>query len=78
MAIKIPDKCRECKHVGAYTSGPYARNPHHCCELIWRLFETEYKVNPDTLDSCCPLKHDGFVKAIEEIAGKLGVNLEDT
>lgn len=78
MAIKIPNKCRECSHLGAYTAGPYRRNPHYCCEFIWRLFELDYKVDPDTLDSCCPLRNNGFVKAVEAVAGKLGVNLEDT
>ena len=48
MAINAPNKCRECKHIGSYTVGPYARNPHYCCELIWRLFELDYKVDPDT------------------------------
>lgn len=77
MAIKIPNKCGECNHVGDYTVGPYRRNPHHCCELIWRLFETDYRVNPDTLDTYCPLKHEGFIKAIEEIADKLDIYLEE-
>ena len=76
MAIKIPGKCKECNHVGAYTTGPYKRNPHYCCELLWRLFKTDYKVDPEDLFSCCPLKHNGFVDAIEEIAGKLSINLE--
>lgn len=31
---KTPTKCSECRHIGNYTTGPFARNPHYCCELI--------------------------------------------
>ena len=74
MAINVPNKCRECKNIGSYTDGPYRRNPHYCCELIWRLFELDYKVDPDTLDPNCPLKNSGFVKAAEAVASKLDVD----
>lgn len=54
--MKMPTKCSKCKHIGNYTKGPFARNPHYCCELIWQLLYEDYKVNPETLDEKCPLK----------------------
>jgi len=56
--IKKPSTCGECKFIGAYTNGPFARNPHYCCELIWDLQEEDYRVNPDELDDNCPLVDD--------------------
>lgn len=53
----IMTSCKECEHIGNYTDGVYSRNPHYCCELIWELFEEDYKVDPDTIDEKCPLKN---------------------
>ena len=64
--MKTPTKCGACKHIGNYTSGPYARAPHHCCELRWQLFEDDYRVDPDTLDENCPLKSQKLLEAIKE------------
>lgn len=52
----IPSKCKECKFCRGYTEGPWVRNPHHCCELMYHLYDADYKVNPDTIDKNCPLK----------------------
>lgn len=57
--------CKECKHIGDYTTGVYGRNPHYCCELIWNLFEEDYIVDPDTIDDKCPLKNLNM-KALKE------------
>lgn len=57
--IKMPKSCGECRFCGDYTEGVWARNPHHCCELWWDLYEEDYKVNPNTVDEDCPLK-DGI------------------
>lgn len=54
--MKIPTKCSKCEYIGDYTKGPFARNPHYCCELIWQLLYEDYRVNPETLDEKCPLK----------------------
>jgi hypothetical protein len=54
--IEIPKTCGECRHIGHYESGPWARNPHCCCELIWRLTEEDYKVDKNSIDKNCPLK----------------------
>lgn len=54
--VKIPDKCNNCKHIGHYETGPFARNPHCCCELIWRFTEEEVKVDKNSLYEYCPLK----------------------
>ena len=54
--FKIPNTCGECKFIGRYESGVYARNPHCCCELMWRLKEEDYRVNKNSLDTNCPLK----------------------
>ena len=52
----VPSRCKECKFCRSYTSGPWVRNPHHCCELMYDLYDEDYKVNPDTIDKNCPLK----------------------
>lgn len=54
--FKIPKTCGECSFIGRYENGPYARNPHCCCELMWDLKEEDYKVDKDSLDENCPLK----------------------
>lgn len=54
--VKIPNTCGECKHIGSYKSGSFARNPHCCCELIWELKEEDYEVDENSLDDNCPLK----------------------
>ena len=54
--LKIPNTCGECRFIGHYENGPYARNPHCCCELLWVLKEEDYKVNKNSLDENCPLK----------------------
>ena len=55
MSANCPKTCGECRFFGCYDDGPYARNPHYCCELIWTLREEDYQVDPDTLDEECPL-----------------------
>ena len=65
QSMNIPEKCGECRHLGDYTSGLYARNPHHCCELRWRLYEEDYRVNPKTLDAKCPLKNEELARGID-------------
>ena len=52
----LPSKCKECRFCRRYISGPWARNPHHCCELMHDLYDTDYKVDPDAVDKNCPLK----------------------
>ena len=54
--FKIPNTCGECKFIGHYETGPWARNPHCCCELMWDLKEEDYKVDKNSLDEDCPLK----------------------
>lgn len=54
--IKIPNKCKKCNCIRSYDTGPYSRNPHACCELMWVLFEEDYKVNPEERDKNCPLE----------------------
>lgn len=54
--IKIPDKCKGCRFSRYYCSGGFERNPHYCCELMWVLFEEDYKVNPEERDKNCPLE----------------------
>ena len=66
---KMPKSCKECRHVGEYTSGVWSRNPHYCCELIWRLFEEDYRVNPDTVDSRCPLNDERIESYLKENNG---------
>lgn len=75
MEIKLPIKCKDCMYVGIYDVGPYARNPHCCCELIWQLIHEDYKVDPDVIDEKCPLKDAEFVKHVEKIANSLGITL---
>ena len=65
VTVKMPKKCNECKFVGNYTNGLYIRNPHYCCELMWILYEEDYKVNPDIVDKYCPLK-DSIIAVVEE------------
>ena len=76
MAIKLPMKCKECIHVGDYTSGCYRRNPHYCCELVWQLLREDYKVDPDTIDENCPLKNVDLLKGIESLADSTGIQME--
>lgn len=54
--FKVPNTCGECRFISHYKYGPYARNPHCCCELMWTLEEVDYKVKEDRLDENCPLK----------------------
>ena len=61
MAEIAPTSCKECNCSQAYTSGPYVRNPHYCCELIWKLFNCDYKVDPDEVDENCPYRDSGFM-----------------
>lgn len=65
--MKIPNSCKECRHVGAYTTGPFARNPHYCCELIWELHDEDYKVDPDKIDPECPLNNKHLQAYFEEL-----------
>jgi hypothetical protein len=55
--FKIPNTCGECEHVGCYETGPFARHPHCCSELIWQLKKEDYKVDKNSLDENCPLKN---------------------
>ena len=54
--VKIPNICNECKYCGHYETDEYIRNPHCCCELIWKFQEEEYRINKNFLDENCPLK----------------------
>ena len=54
--VVVPNKCDECEHVGHYETGVFHRNPHCCCELIWRLKKEDYRVDKNSLDENCPLK----------------------
>ena len=54
--VEIPKTCDECKYIGHYESGLFARNPHCCCELIWQILKEDYRVNKNSLDQDCPLK----------------------
>lgn len=67
----IPKKCGKCKSLGDYTRGPYVRSPHYCCELIWRLFQQDYRVNPEELDEHCPYLNSEFALAVAEIKKSL-------
>lgn len=51
-----PRICDKCVFIGHYEEGPFARNPHCCCELQWLLHEEDHKVNPNSMDEECPLK----------------------
>ena len=53
---KAPSTCGECEFIGRYEDGPFIRNPHCCCELIFDLRGEDYKVDPYSLDEECPLK----------------------
>lgn len=53
---KMPNTCGECKFIGRYETGIWSRNPHCCCELIWRLKNEDYKVDKNSIDQNCPLK----------------------
>ena len=53
---KKPKTCGECRFIGHYESGAYARNPHCCCELMWTLYEEDYKVDKNGMDENCPLE----------------------
>lgn len=54
--FQIPNTCGECKFCYHYDSGPYARNPHCCCELAWMLKDEDWKVDKDSVDEDCPLR----------------------
>ena len=57
MNVTLKDfEVPNCKFLGRYESGLYTRNPHCCCELVWRLKQRDYKVNKATLDKNCPLR----------------------
>lgn len=64
--MKLPKKCKLCEHVGAYKSGPFSKNPHYCCELIWELTHEDYKVDPETIDPKCPLKDSRIISFKED------------
>lgn len=75
LAEISPASCKECNCSESYTSGPYYRNPHYCCELIWRLFDCDYKVDPDKVDENCPYRDREFVSYI--IRSRLSGNFND-
>lgn len=54
--FKVPNTCGECGFIGCYETGPYKRNPHCCCELMYVLKDEDYKVDKNSLDENCPLK----------------------
>ena len=64
--MNMPNKCRDCIHVGDYTTGPYGRLPHYCCELIWQLLQEDYRVDPNKVDKNCPLKDERIASYIAE------------
>ena len=75
MEIKLPTKCGECVHVGSYTYGPFKRNPHYCCELIWTLVHEDYVVDPEVIDRNCPLRNIDLLKIIENTANSLHIKI---
>lgn len=52
----MPKTCGECKFIGHYEDGIWSRNPHCCCELMFDLYDEDYKVDKDSMDVNCPLK----------------------
>ena len=52
----LPTTCGKCKFIGHYEGGVWSRNPHCCCELRYRLYDEDYKVDKNSLDKNCPLK----------------------
>lgn len=64
--MNMPKNCAECDHAGNYTEGPYSRNPHYCCELIWQLFKEDYRVDEDKIDPKCPLKDKRISSYIDD------------
>ena len=69
--IKLPEKCNDCTYIGDYSTGHYARNPHYCCELIWALVHEDYKVNPNIVDTHCPLRKESVAQAIEDVTNDI-------
>ena len=66
MAVfKTPSKCNECGFIRHYTDGIWSENPHHCCDLMWTLYEENYNVDPDSMDDYCPL-NDIIIAAVGE------------
>lgn len=63
-----PETCGECKFIKTYDKGPWAIDPHYCCELIWFLKEDfDYQVDRNVLDKNCPLK---AIKQLAKMATK--------
>lgn len=54
--FKVPNTCGECGFIGRYETGAWIRDPHCCCELIWRLKKEDYRIDKNSLDDNCPLK----------------------
>ena len=54
--LDIPQTCGECKFIGYYEDGLWSRNPHCCCELMYNLYDEDYKVDKNSMDENCPLK----------------------
>ena len=54
--FEVPNKCGDCGFIGRYENGPFSKNPHCCCELIYALKKEDYRVNKNLLDKNCPLK----------------------
>ena len=67
MKTKTYKRCGTCPHIGRYEDGVFARNPHCCCELMWELFNEDYRVDKNTLDENCPLKSEKLREGIAEI-----------
>lgn len=64
--LKVPKTCGQCRFIGAYTHGPWSRDPHYCCELIFDLYSQDYRVKKDTRDEECPLVNLVIVNDEEE------------
>jgi hypothetical protein len=75
--MKIPKKCNDCKCIEHYKYGPFARNPHSCCELMWHLFELDYRVNPDYRDAHCPFNNQKFMEGYEEVLKDLNIEEDE-
>ena len=73
MEIKLPTKCIDCQFCGDYTTYPYSRNPHYCCEMIWTLIHEDYRVYPDSIDDRCPLMDISLIKAAQNLAEKFDI-----
>lgn len=72
--VILPKTCGECKFIGYYEEGIWSRNPHCCCELMFDLYDEDYKVDKDSMDENCPLKD--LEKTFSKVINKEGIKSE--